>query len=118
MTTILRLKVYNTPGVLDRVAGLFRHNGWNIESISAGAALGNVTCIDVSFQNRYVDMKLLSKQISRLDFVIRWEECTPDTHLMRELLLLKIHRDAYDDLLVGEKKIILEEGAPRSWATM
>ena len=110
MTTIMRLQVHNNPGVLDRVAGLFRHNGWNIESISAGVSKGSITYINVSFKNRYVDMRLLSKQISRMDFVIDWEECTPDTHLMRELLLIKIYRKDFEGVSLPEKKIIREEG--------
>ena len=110
MITIMKLQVYNSPGVLDRVAGLFRHNGWNIESISAGVSKGSVTYINVSFKNRYVDKRLLSKQISRMDFVIDWEECTPDTHIMRELLLIKIKREDFDSMLLPEKRIIREEG--------
>jgi len=103
------LQVYNTPGVLDRVAGLFRHNGWNIESLSTEISKGSVTYINVSFKNRYVDMKLLAKQISRMDSVIDWSECTSDTHLMRELLLLKIYKSDLDSLLLPVKKIIREE---------
>jgi len=109
MTTVLRLKVYNSPGVLDRVAGLFRHNGWSIESISAGASMDNTTYINISFKNRYVDMKMLSKQIAKMDFVIDWEECTSETHIMRELLLLKIHKSDFENLRIQDKRVIFEE---------
>ena len=109
MTTIMRLKVYNAPGVLDRVAGMFRHNGWDIESISAGVSKCSHTYINVSFKNRYVDMRLLAKQISKMDFVIDWEECTPETHMMRELILIKISKKDLDRNDVPDLTIICEE---------
>lgn len=109
MVTILTLQVYNTPGVLDRVAGLFRHNGWNIESISAGVVKDNTTSIHVSFRNKYVDMQFLAKQISKMDFVKSWEECTADTHFIRELLLLKIPKEDFDALPLPQKSILHEK---------
>ncbi len=109
MITILSLRVYNTPGVLDRVAGLFRHNGWNIESISAGVIDDGTTGINISFKNQYVDMKHLSKQISKMDFVKSWEECTAKTHFMRELLLIKIHKEELDALTLPQKNVIHED---------
>ena len=110
MITILNMEVYNTPGVLDRVAGLFRHNGWNIESISAGVSNGSVAYINVSFKNRYVDMRLLAKQISRMDSVISWTECTPETHFAREMLLLKVKKSDADNIALAGQKTIHEEG--------
>ena len=109
MTTIMRLKVYNAPGVLDRVAGMFRHNGWDIESISAGVSKSSYTYINVSFKNRYVDMRLLAKQISKMDFVIDWEECTPETHMMRELMLIKIVKNDLEKVDISDLTIIREE---------
>ncbi len=110
MITILTLQVYNTPGVLDRVAGLFRHNGWNIESISAGVIEDGTTSINISFKNQYVDMKHLAKQISKMDFVKSWEECTADTHFIRELLLIKIRKEEFDSLRLPQKNILHEDG--------
>ncbi len=110
MITILTLQVYNTPGVLDRVAGMFRHNGWNIESISAGVIKDSTTSIHVSFKNQYVDMRHLSKQLSKMEFVKSWEECTPDTHFIRELLLIKIYRDDFESLSLPQKHIVAEDG--------
>ncbi len=110
MITILTLQVYNTPGVLDRVAGLFRHNGWNIESISAGVIKEGATSINITFKNQYVDMKQLSKQISKMEFVRGWEECTADTHFMRELLLIKIRKEDFDALPLPQKHVIHDGG--------
>ena len=110
MITIMTLQVYNTPGVLDRVAGLFRHNGWNIESISAGVVRESVTSIHVSFKNQYVDMRQLAKQLSRMDFVKSWEECTADTHFIRELLLIKLYKTDFENLPLPQKSIIFEDG--------
>ena len=110
MITILTLLVYNTPGVLDRVAGLFRHNGWNIESISAGVIKEGATSINISFKNQYADMKQLSKQIAKMDFVKSWEECTAQTHFIRELLLVKIRKEDFDNLQLPQKSIIYEDG--------
>ncbi len=109
MINILKLQVYNTPGVLDRVAGLFRHNGWNIESISAGVIEDGTTSINISFKNQYADMKQLAKQIAKMDFVKSWEQCTPETHLMRELLLIKLRKEDYEALQLPQKHILHEE---------
>ncbi len=110
MITILTLHVYNTPGVLDRVAGLFRHNGWNIESISAGVIQEGATSIHVSFKNQYIDMRYLAKQIAKMDFVQSWEECTASTHFIRELLLIRILKKDYSALPLSQKNIISDEG--------
>ena len=106
MITILKIKAHNVPGVLDRIAGLFRHYGWNIDNLSAGEVARGVTQIKIVYKSRYIDENLLHNRISRMDYVQDWEICRDETHIMRETAILKIKEENCVSRLLKAGKIL------------
>jgi len=83
--------VQDKPGVLNRMASLFRRRGFNIESIAVGhsevAHLSRVTVI-VNGSNAMVEQ--VRKQLDKLIDVVRVSDITGDNITMRELTLVKV----------------------------
>ena len=83
--------VHDKPGVLNRMASLFRRRGFNIESIAVGhsevAHLSRVTII-VNGTNAQVEQ--VRKQLDKLIDVVRVSDITADNITMRELALVKV----------------------------
>ncbi len=90
MTTILKITVDNVAGVLDRIAGVFRHYGWNIDNISAAELKPGITDIKISYKSRFVDEAIIHKKISKMDYVKKYEICTEQTHILLEIAIIKI----------------------------
>ncbi len=109
MTVILKFLVYNVPGVLDRIAGLIRRNGLNIDSISAAPVDEGLTKIDIMMSEDILDSQTLKKQIAALDFVQSWEVCSSQIYLLRELLVFKIEKDTYAAHPDLDSRVVLEE---------
>ncbi len=88
MEVILKLLVYDRPGVLDRVAGIIRRKAWNIGSITAGAVSAGKSQISLSLASADPgEIRELCEYLAELDFLLSWEQCAPETHLLRELLV-------------------------------
>lgn len=83
--------VQDKPGVLNRMASLFRRRGFNIESIAVGhsevAHLSRVTII-VNGSSAMVEQ--VRKQLDKLVDVVRVSDITGDNVTMRELALVKV----------------------------
>jgi acetolactate synthase-1/3 small subunit len=83
--------VQDKPGVLNRMASLFRRRGFNIESIAVGhsevAHLSRVTII-VNGSNAMVEQ--VRKQLDKLIDVVRVSDITGDNITTRELALVKV----------------------------
>ena len=83
--------VQDKPGVLNRIASLFRSRGFNIESIAVGhsevAHLSRVTII-VNGSNAMVEQ--VRKQLDKLVDVVRVSDITSDNITIRELALIKV----------------------------
>lgn len=83
------------PGVLSRVASLFRRRGFNIESLAVGpsetSGISRMTFV-VDGDERMVDqaVKQLEKQID----VTRVEDVTEQPVVVRELALIRVRTDA------------------------
>jgi acetolactate synthase-1/3 small subunit len=80
------------PGVLNRVASLFRRRGFNIESLAVGhtetPSISRMTIV-VDSENTVVEQ--VSKQLYRLIEVLKVSDVTEDPHVARELVLVKVH---------------------------
>ena len=80
------------PGVLNRVASLFRRRGFNIESLAVGPtetpSISRMTIV-VDCDNATVEQ--VSKQLYRLIEVLKVSDVTDDAHVARELVLVKVH---------------------------
>jgi acetolactate synthase-1/3 small subunit len=83
--------VQDKPGVLNRMASLFRRRGFNIESIAVGhsevAHLSRVTII-VNGSNAMVEQ--VRKQLDKLIDVVRVSDITSENITTRELALVKV----------------------------
>ena len=83
--------VQDKPGVLNRMASLFRRRGFNIESIAVGhsevVGFSRVTIV-VSGTNAIVEQ--VRKQLDKLIDVVRVSDITSDDITVRELALIKV----------------------------
>ena len=83
--------VEDKPGVLTRVASLFRRRGFNIASLAVGkseqAGLSRMTFVVVGDQYT-VDQA--SKQLDKLIDVVRVSDITNEDLVARELVLIKV----------------------------
>ncbi|MBI51647.1 MAG: acetolactate synthase small subunit [Chloroflexi bacterium] len=83
--------VEDKPGVLNRVASLFRRRGFNIDSLAVGttheAGVSRMTIV-VEGNENIADQ--LEKQLFKLIDVIKVENFTNQNAIMRELALIKV----------------------------
>ena len=88
--TIVAL-VENKPGVLNRIASLFRRRGFNIESIAVGHSetpqLSRVTIV-VNGTDAMVEQ--VRKQLEKLVDTVKVVDITGDNIVARELALIKV----------------------------
>lgn len=90
----LAVTVENKPGVLTRVATLFRRRGYNIESLAVGATenpgISRMT-IEVEGDDRVIEQ--VTKQLYKLIDVIKIVDVTEERAVARELVLIKVKAD-------------------------
>jgi acetolactate synthase-1/3 small subunit len=100
MPHIIRMRVFDRPGVLDRVTGLIRRNGINIKTITSGNVAEGASQITISLGgNARIDP--LVDKLREMASVRGVEKCTPETHIILELMLARF---------TGDKKHLIEEG--------
>lgn len=84
--------VEHRPGVLQRVSSLFSRRRYNIESISVGPtenpAIARMTIITKG-EDRIVEQ--IEKQLNKMVNVIKVVELHPESSVLRELCIIKIH---------------------------
>ena len=89
--------VQDEPGVLTRVAGLFRRRGFNIESLSVGhcerPGLSRMTIV-VKGDDAEVDQ--VTRQLDKLINVVEVTDITHREMVARELALIKVAAHAED----------------------
>lgn len=90
----LSVTVENRPGVLTRVATLFRRRGYNIDSLTVGRTenpdVSRMTIV-VEGDDRVIEQ--VSKQLHKLVDVIKIIDITQDKSVERELALIKVKAD-------------------------
>lgn len=93
----LAVTVENQPGVLTRVASLFRRRGYNIESLSVGAthdpSVSRMTIV-VTGDSEVVEQ--VTKQLYKLVEVIKVVDVGATESVNRELALIKVRAEAGD----------------------
>lgn len=89
---VLKILAYDRPGALDRIAGLIRRKGWNIDSLTAGDVGGGLTQICISMHGPAVDAESLGEHFSELDIIQSWQECRRDTYTIREMVLFCVEK--------------------------
>lgn len=95
MAHTLAVTVENKPGVLTRVATLFRRRGYNIESLAVGAtedpSISRMTIV-VEGDDQVIEQ--VTKQLYKLVDVIKIVDVTDERAVERELVLIKVKADA------------------------
>ena len=94
-TYTLSVLVYNHPGVLARIAGLFSRRGFNIDSLAVGPTEHD----DISRMTVVVDVEGLpleqvTKQLNKLVEVLKVVELDHASAIERQLVLFKVKADA------------------------
>jgi len=88
---ILVVHTENEPGVLNRIASLFRRRRFNIESIAAGhSEKPNVTRITIVMDAEKTNVEQAIKQMYKIVNVLRITELHDEDAIGRELALIKI----------------------------
>ena len=83
--------VENKPGVLNRVASLFRRRGFNIESIAVGRSeVPDISRMTIVVDGKTTSVEQVRKQLEKVVDVVRVSEISSDDMISRELALVKV----------------------------
>ncbi len=83
--------VEDKPGVLTRMASLFRRRGFNIESIAVGhSELPNLSRMTIVVNGGANILEQVRKQLSKVVNVVKVADVTADNITVRELALIKV----------------------------
>jgi acetolactate synthase I/III small subunit len=97
MRHTLSVIVENKPGVLARVAGLFSGRGFNISSLTVGETEDPTTSrMTIVVTGDDTILEQINKQLNKLIDVIKVYDLTSESHLERELALLKVQPEDKD----------------------
>ena len=87
--------VEDKPGVLNRVASLFRRRGFNIESLTVGhSEEPEVSRMTIVMQADDVTAQRVTANLYKLVNVVRVDDVTEDPSVMRDLALIKVRADS------------------------
>jgi acetolactate synthase-1/3 small subunit len=93
-THTISVLVENKFGVLSRVAGLFSARGYNIESLSVGETLDeSVSRMTIVVRGDEFVIEQVTKQLHKLIDVIKVSDLTDDSHVERELVLVRVNAE-------------------------
>ena len=88
--TIVAL-VEDKPGVLNRMASLFRRRGFNIESIAVGhSEIPHLSRMTIIVDGTTTTVEQVRKQLDKVVDVVRVSDITGDKIIARELALIKV----------------------------
>ncbi|MCL0036519.1 acetolactate synthase small subunit [Dehalococcoidia bacterium] len=88
--TIVAL-VEDRPGVLNRVASLFRRRGFNIESLAVGhSEIPGLSRMTIVVDGATTAVEQVRKQLDKLIEVIKVTDISEETIVARELALIKV----------------------------
>ena len=90
---VVAILVENRFGVLNRIAGMFRRKGFNIDTLTVGeTADPKVSRITITFYSED-DKEQIIKQLEKMPVVIKVAELDNASSVSRELLLIKLKND-------------------------
>lgn len=91
MTHVLSALMWNRPGVLRRISGLFGRRGYNIESIVACITEDpNLTRMTIVVEGDEYILDQVIKQLLKLQEIIEVENISNQPIVGRQLLLMKV----------------------------
>jgi acetolactate synthase-1/3 small subunit len=84
-------QVQNKPGVLNRMASLFRRRGFNIESIAVGPTeVPDQSRMTIVVDGSNVMVEQVRKQVEKVIDVVKVLDITDEDKIVRELALIKV----------------------------
>ena len=87
--------VEDKPGVLTRVAALFRRRGFNIESLTVGhSETPGISRMTIVVVGSDAEVEQLGKQLYKLINVVKVIDLTDEQMIWRELALIKVQANA------------------------
>ena len=87
--------VHNTPGLLNRMSGLFSRRGYNIESFTAGTTADpRYTRITIVACGDEDILSQREKQVRKMEDVIDIKPLSNDNSVFRELMMIKLRVNA------------------------
>jgi acetolactate synthase I/III small subunit len=94
MQSTLIALVEDKPGVLNRVASLFRRRAYNIESLAVGhTEKPGVSRMTIVVDSEHTDVEMVVQNLYKLVNVIHVEDVTDAPTVMRDLALIKVRAD-------------------------
>lgn len=85
-------KVENKPGVLNRVASLFRRRNFNIESLNVGRTENpDISRMTIVMENANIDAKKVEANLYKLVNIIDVQDVTNQPTVARDLALIKVN---------------------------
>jgi acetolactate synthase-1/3 small subunit len=82
----------NKPGVLNRVATLFRRRNFNIESLTVGhSETSGISRMTIVTEGDDPTIEQVVKQLYKLINVTKVTDVTTESSVIRELALIKVH---------------------------
>ena len=95
MNCTLIALVEDKPGVLNRVASLFRRRAFNIESLTVGhTERPGVSRMTIVVDNERTDVQKVAQNLYKLVNVIHVEDVTNRPTVMRDLALIQVKADS------------------------
>jgi acetolactate synthase-1/3 small subunit len=91
MTRTLIALMEDKPGVLARVASLFRRRAFNIESLTVGhTEQPGISRMTIVVNSERTDAQKVAQNLNKLVNVLRVEDVTDQAVVMRDLALIKV----------------------------
>jgi acetolactate synthase I/III small subunit len=89
--------VENKPGVLNRVASLFRRRNFNVDSLTVGRThKPHISRMTIVVDTQKTDVRLIAANLSKLINVIDVQIVSLEPHVRRDLALIKVRTDDVD----------------------
>ena len=91
MKHTIGMMVYDEPGVMAKICGMFARRGFNIDTITVGTTQEpKVSKIIISLTADDKKIEQIEKQLNKMIDVIKVSELPSDVSVLRELCLVKI----------------------------
>ena len=100
---VLSVLVRNSSGVLTRVSGLFSRRGFNIDSLTVGRTENSeISRMTIALNGGLEELEQFTKQLNKLEDVLRELSLKPENSVYRELVLIKVKADAEQRASINE----------------
>jgi acetolactate synthase-1/3 small subunit len=91
--------VENKPGVLNRVASLFRRRNFNVDSLTVGRTQKPyISRMTIVVDTKRADARIIAANLRKLVNVIEVQIISEQLHVSRDLALIKVRTDDADSM--------------------